>query len=121
LTFRTIFFEATFFVLGIFNICINFLSLTVYHKKCYTDNLSIKITPMANKLGNVVKVVGLLTILGAVASKLAPLLKTADPKIKKKFQDILILLVELKDDVSDLAHMTTKEVKKDIKKTKRTK
>lgn len=67
---------------------------------------------MAKKLGNIIKVIGLLTVLGAAASKLAPLLKTADPKIKKKFQDILKLLIELKDDVGDLASMTAKEVKK---------
>jgi S-DNA-T family DNA segregation ATPase FtsK/SpoIIIE len=64
---------------------------------------------MAKKLANVVKVVGLLTILGAAAAKLAPLLKSADPKLRRKFENIMNLLVEKKpyiifiiDELADL-------------------
>lgn len=64
------------------------------------------------KLKNTVKVLGLLTILGAAAAKLAPLLSNADPKLKKKFMIILKHLVELKDEVAELGAMTVKEVKK---------
>jgi hypothetical protein len=67
---------------------------------------------MAKKLANVVKVVGLLTILGAAAAKLAPLLKSADPKLRKKFENIMNLLVEIKDEFSDLGTMAVKEIKK---------
>ncbi len=67
---------------------------------------------MAKKLANVVKVIGLITILGAAASKLAPLLKSADPKLRKKFEHILKLLVEIKDEFSDLGTMAAKEIKK---------
>ncbi|MCX6792906.1 MAG: hypothetical protein NTY12_02680 [Candidatus Falkowbacteria bacterium] len=67
---------------------------------------------MAKKLANAVKVIGLLTILGAAISKLAPLLKTADPKIKRKFMSIMKLLIELKEEVMDLGTMAAKEIKK---------
>ncbi len=67
---------------------------------------------MAKKLANVVKVIGLLTILGAAAAKLAPLLKSADPKLRKKFENIMSLLVEIKEEFSDLGTMAVKEIKK---------
>jgi len=68
------------------------------------------------KLKNTVIVIGLLTILGAAAAKLAPLLKSADPKIRKKFEHILTLLIEIKDDLSDIGTMAKKEIKKARKK-----
>lgn len=67
---------------------------------------------MAKKLANAMKIISLLTILGAAISKLAPLLKNADPKIKKKFMSIMQLLIELKEEVMDLGTMAAKELKK---------
>lgn len=65
-----------------------------------------------SKLKNTVKVIGLLTVLGAAAAKLAPLLKDADPKLKKKFGVVIKHLAELKDDVTELGAMAAKELKK---------
>jgi len=67
---------------------------------------------MAKKFIKAVEVIGLLTIVGAAVSKLAPLLKTADPKIKKKFMNVMTLLIELKDELTDLGTMAVKEMKK---------
>jgi len=67
---------------------------------------------MAKKLANAVKIISLLTILGAVISKLAPLLKTADPKIKKKFMSVMKLLIELKEELMELGTMAAKEMRK---------
>ncbi len=67
---------------------------------------------MAKKLVNAVKIVGLLTIVGAAITKLSPLLKNADPKIKKKFVSILKTLGELRDEITELGSLAAKEIKK---------
>ncbi len=68
------------------------------------------------KLKNTIKVIGLLTILGAAAAKMAPLLKSADPKLRKKFENILSLLIEIKEDIMDIGEIAKKEIKKAKKK-----
>jgi len=68
------------------------------------------------KLKNAIKVIGLLTILGAAAAKMAPLLKSADPKLRKKFENILSLLIEIKEDIMDIGEIAKKEIKKAKKK-----
>jgi len=67
---------------------------------------------MAKKLGNIIRIVSLLSVLAAAASKLAPLLKHADPKLRKKFGVVLKHLRELKDDVMELGVLAVKEAKK---------
>ncbi len=67
---------------------------------------------MPKKLASAVKVIGLLTVIGAAAAKLAPLLKNANPKMRKKFETIINLLIELKEEMVDLGSMAAKEVKK---------
>lgn len=62
------------------------------------------------KLGNVVKIVGLMTVIGTVLAKLLPLLQKEHPKLKKKITHIGDLLVELKDEVVDLGALA--QVKK---------
>lgn len=67
---------------------------------------------MAKKLGKTIEIIGLLTILGTVITKLAPLLKNTDPKIKKKFESIVKLLIELKEEIFDLADLAKKDLNK---------
>lgn len=67
---------------------------------------------MAKKIAKTIEIIGLLTILGTAAAKLAPLLKNTDPKIKKKFEGIIKLLIELKEEVMDLGSMAAKDLKK---------
>jgi hypothetical protein len=71
---------------------------------------------MAKKLGKTIEIIGLLTILGTAAAKLAPLLKNTDPKVKKKFESIIKLLIELKEEVFDLGTLAKKEFNKKTKK-----
>lgn len=70
---------------------------------------------MAKKIAKTIEIIGLLTILGTAAAKLAPLLKNTDPKIKKRFESIIKLLIELKAEVVDLGSMAVKDIKKKTK------
>lgn len=58
---------------------------------------------MAGKVGNFIKVVGMLTVIGTVIAKVMPLLQQEHPKLKKKISHIGDLLTELKDEIADLA------------------
>lgn len=64
-----------------------------------------------NKLGNFIKVVGILTFVGTMLSKLMPLLKEEQPKLKKKINHIGTLLSELKDEIVDLSSVVEKKKK----------
>jgi len=64
-----------------------------------------------NKLGNFIKIVGILTFVGTMLSKLMPLFKEEQPKLKKKISHIGSLLSELKDEVVDLSAVIEKKKK----------
>lgn len=55
-----------------------------------------------NKLGNAIKVVGVLTFVGTMLSKLIPVLQAEHPKLKKKVSHIGTLLAEIKDEIVEL-------------------
>jgi hypothetical protein len=65
-----------------------------------------------NKLGNVIKVVGVLTFVGTMLSKLVPVLQAEHPKLKKKVSHIGTLLTELKDEIVDLGSAVQKTTTK---------
>ncbi|WKZ25198.1 MAG: hypothetical protein QY321_02080 [Patescibacteria group bacterium] len=74
-----------------------------------------------NKLGNVIKLMGVLSVIGVVVSKAMPHLKEAQPTLRKKMGKISSLLQELKEEVSDLAVGATEEITGKSKKTKKSK
>jgi hypothetical protein len=64
-----------------------------------------------SKLGNFIKIVGVLTFIGTMLSKLMPLLKEENPKLKKKISHIGSLLSEIKDEIVDLSAVVDKKRK----------
>lgn len=64
-----------------------------------------------SKLGNFIKIVGVLTFIGTMLGKLMPLFKEENPKLKKKISHIGSLLNELKDEVVELAAVFEKKKK----------
>ncbi|QQS59962.1 hypothetical protein IPN41_02420 [Candidatus Falkowbacteria bacterium] len=63
------------------------------------------------KIANFIKIVGVLTFVGTMLSKLMPLLKEENPKLKKKINHIGSLLNELKDEVVTFASVVDKKKK----------
>lgn len=63
------------------------------------------------KLANIIKIVGILTFVGTMLSKLLPLFKGENPKIQKKISHIGSLLNELKDEVVEIASSLDKKKK----------
>lgn len=61
------------------------------------------------KIGNFIKIVGVLTFVGTMLSKLMPLFKEENPKLKKKINHIGTLLNELKDEVVGIASVIEKK------------
>ncbi len=59
----------------------------------------------SSKLGNTIKVIGFLTVIGTIVAKVIPLLQKENPKLKKKMSHIGDLLGELKDEIVDLTDM----------------
>lgn len=57
----------------------------------------------SSKLGNFIKIVGLLTFVGTILAKVLPLFEKEHPQLKKKISHIGGLLAELKDEIVDLA------------------
>lgn len=57
------------------------------------------------------KVVGVLTVISALASELLPLVQKENPKLKKKATHIVALITELKEEIMDVAGML-KKIKK---------
>lgn len=64
-----------------------------------------------SKLGNVIKVVGVLTFVGTLLAKLVPMLKEENPKLMKKISHIGDLLTELKDEIVEVGASVTKKSK----------
>ncbi len=64
-----------------------------------------------NKLGNFIKIVGILTFVGTMLSKLMPLFQEEQPKLKKKINHIGSLLNELKNEVIDISSVLEKKKK----------
>ncbi len=65
-----------------------------------------------SKMGNFIKIVGLLTFVGTILAKVLPLFQKEHPKLKKKIGHIGELLNELKDEIVDLASSTEVKGKK---------
>ncbi len=55
-----------------------------------------------SKIGNIIKVVGVLTFVGTLVAKIMPMIKDENPKIKKKISHIGDLLSELKDEIVEV-------------------
>ncbi len=65
----------------------------------------------SSKIGNTIKVLGFLTIVGTVLAKALPLLKQENPKLKKKLDHIGGLLNDLKEDIVELTDMARSKKK----------
>lgn len=64
-----------------------------------------------SKIGNIIKVVGVLTFVGTLLAKIIPMLKEENPKLKKKIGHIGDLLSELKDEIIEVGAEVQKKRK----------
>lgn len=56
-----------------------------------------------NKITQSAKIIGVLTFISALVSELLPLIQKENPKLKKKINNIISLVTELKTEVMDVA------------------
>ena len=64
-----------------------------------------------SKIGNVIKVIGVLTFVGTLLAKVIPMIKDENPKLKKKISHIGDLLSELKDEIVEVGSEVQKKRK----------